>query len=109
MWCAEREIGYGEITVNIVCTYLLFLFNNKTPSGKDISSGALNKVRSSISFFMQYELPGLGTMMPVVRLFNYFYKARPNLPRYNITWDVGIVLRYLAQWHPKETLSLSRN
>ena len=108
MWCAERKIGYGEITVNNVCTYLLHLFNHKTPSGKDFSSGALNKIRSSIAFFVQYDLPGLGTMMPVVRLFNYFYRARPNVPRYNVTWDVGVVLRFLAQWHPKESLSLKR-
>ena len=47
-------------------------------------------------------------MMPVVRLFNYFYKTRPNLPRYQVTWDVGVVLRFLAQWHPKETLSLKQ-
>ena len=55
---------------------------------------------------MQYELSGLGTQMPVVRLFNYFYKARPNVPRYTVTWDVGVVLRFLAEWHPKESLSL---
>ena len=54
MWCAERQIGYGQITVDTVCTYLLFLFENKTPSGKDMSSGALNRIRSSISFFLQY-------------------------------------------------------
>ena len=103
LWCAEQEIGYGEITVNVVCKYLLHLFHHKTPSGKDYSSGALNRIRSSISFFVQYVIPGLGNMMPVVRLFNYFYKTRPNLPCYQVTWDVGVVLRFLAQWHPKET------
>ena len=46
--------------------------------------------------------------MPVVRLFNYFYKTRPCLPRYRVTWDVGIVLRFLAQWHPKESLTLKQ-
>ena len=96
MWYAERQIGYGQITVDTVCTYLLYLFENKTPSGKDMSSGALNRIRSSISFFLQYDFPGLGNQMPVVRLFNYFYKARPNLPRYRVTWDVGIVLRFFS-------------
>ena len=46
--------------------------------------------------------------MPVVRLFNYFYKSRPNFPRYMVTWDVGIVLKFLAKWHPKENLSLKQ-
>ena len=84
------------------------MFHDKTPSGIDFSSGALNKIRSSISFFMQYVLPGLGTLMPVVRLFNYFYKTRPCLPRYQTTWDVGVVLRFIAQWHPKESLTLKQ-
>ena len=57
---------------------------------------------------MQYVIRGLGTMMPVVRLFNYFYKARPCLPRYQVTWDVGVVLRFLAGWHPKESLTFKQ-
>lgn len=108
MWCCERQICYGTITVNSVCEFLLSLFNSKTPSGKDYTSGALNKVRSALSFFLQYDLPNLGREMPVVRLFNYFYKCRPTFPRYLVTWDVGIVLRFLAQWHPKESLSLKK-
>ena len=86
----------------------LFLFNSKTPSGKEYSSGALNKARSAISFFVQYSIPNLGQVMPIVRLFNYFYKSRPTFPRYLVTWDVGVVLRFLAQWHPKKSLSMKQ-
>ena len=108
MWCAERKVSYGEVTVDVICSYLLFLFRSKTPSGMDYSSGALNKIRSSLSFFLQYDLPGLGSKMPIVRLFNYFYKTRPCFPRYQTTWDVGLVLRFLAQWHPMESLTLKQ-
>ena len=107
-WCCEKQTHYGEITVNVICEYLLFLFNSKTPSGKDFSSGELNKVRSSLAFFLQYDIPKLGNEMPVVRLFNYFYKTRPNFPRYLVTWDVGLVLKFLAKWHPIENLSLKQ-
>ena len=48
VWCAERQISYGTITVNDICEFLLFMFKSKTPSGMDYSSGALNKLRSSI-------------------------------------------------------------
>ena len=107
MWCGERQIGYGQITVNVVCQYLLFLFNSKTPSGKDYSSGCLSNIRSSISFFVQNDIPRLGFNQALVKLFNYFHKMRPSLShRYNVTWDVGIVLKLLAKWHPKESLSL---
>ena len=108
MWNGERKIGYGEITVNVICEYLLFLFNSKTPSCKDYTSGALNKIRSAISFFLQYDIPKLGFEMPLVRLFNYFHKSRPSFPRYQVTWDVGVVLKFLAQWHPMRDLSLKK-
>ena len=108
MWCGERKIGYGEITVGDVSNYLLFLFNSKTSSGKDYTSEALNKIRSGISFFLQYDIPDLGFKKPISRLFTYFYKIRPVSHRYNVTWDVGIVLKFLAKWHPKEALSLKQ-
>ena len=108
MWCGGQKINYGEITVDVICRYLLFLFNKKTPTGKEFSSGALNKIRSSISFFVQYDIPDLGKRMPLVRLFNYFHKERPCLARYNATWDVGVVLKFLAGWHPMESLTLKQ-
>ena len=33
---------------------------------------------------------------------------RPEFPRYLVTWDVGVVLRFLAGWHPPEDLSLKQ-
>ena len=66
----------------------------------------LNSVRSAISFFTQHSSLNLGTDITVSRLFRYFYRERPMLPRYLITWDVGKLLNFLAQWHPANTLSL---
>ena len=108
MWCGERQIGYGQVTVNVISKYLLFLFKSKTPFGKVYSSEALSKIRSAIAFFMQYDIPRLGFNISLVRLFNYFNKARPSFARYIVTWDVGIVLNFLAKWHPKESLSLKQ-
>ena len=105
MWCGERKIGYGQITVSVVCSYLLFLFNSKNPSGKAFPSGALNNARSAISFFVKYKIPRLGFQPPVVMLFNYFHKRNPSFPRYPVTWDVSMVLKFLANWHPKESLT----
>ena len=108
MWCGREQNSSSEVSVNSVCKYLLHLFNSKTPSGREYTSSHLNKIRSAISFFAQYSVPQLGSKMPVVRLFNYFHKQRPVFPRYRATWDVGQVLRFLAGWHPKESLSLKR-
>ena len=34
------------------------------------------------------------------------YTPRPALPRYNVTWDVNVVLKYLKGLSPLESLSL---
>ena len=70
------------------------------------TGAALNTIRSAISFFVQLDLPNLGYDPIMVRLFRYFYLERPNFPRYVVTWDVGRVLHFLAEWHPAATLSI---
>lgn len=85
---------------------MLFLFNSKTCTGTDYSGNALNVYRSALSFFLKLEIPDLGYNPVVTRLFTFFYKTRPNFPKYVVTWDVGIVVRFLAGWHPASSLSL---
>ena len=88
--------------------YLLFLFSNGSPSGKTLNGASLNTIRSSLSFFLQYDIPDLGYDMSITRLFKYFYFERPSFPRYVVTWDVGKVLNFLASWHPANTLSIKQ-
>ena len=44
----------------------------------------------------------------VSRLFKYFEKKRPTVPRYSVTWDVNSVLAFLKSWHPIKELSLKQ-
>ena len=101
-WFNSGEIGDGSLSINVVCRYLLYLFNLGT------KSGMLNSIRSAISFFTQHSSLHLGTDFTVSRLFKYFYRERPMLPRYLVTWDVGKLLNFLAQWHPANSLSLKQ-
>ena len=55
---------------------------------------------------MQYDIPDLGYDITLTRLFKSFYLERPSFPRYIVTWDVGLVLRFLASWHPASTLDM---
>ena len=71
-------------------------------------SGYLNIVRSSISFFTQHSSLKLGSDIVVGRLFRYFYKERPKFPRFIVTWDVGVMLKFLARWHPIASLSMQQ-
>ena len=85
-----------------MCRYLLYLFNLGT------KSGMLNSIRSAISFFTQHSSLNLGSDMTVSRLFKFFYKERPMFPRYLVTWDVGKLLKFLAAWHPVNSISLKQ-
>ena len=90
------------MSVDLVCRYLLYLFNLGT------KSGMLNSIRSAISFFTQHSMLQLGSNITVTRLFKYFYRERPMMPRYLVTWDVGKLLNFLAQWHPADSLTLKQ-
>ena len=50
----------------------------------------------------------MGFKVPVVRIFSYFHQCRPIVSRYRTTWNVGLVLKFLAQLHPKEALTLKQ-
>ena len=73
-----------------------------------MNGAALNTIRSSLSFFLQYDIPDLGYDITITRLFKYFYLERPSFPRYVVTWDVGKVLRFLASWYPANSLDMKQ-
>ena len=84
------------------------MFNSGSLSGSTYTGDALNTFRSALSFFLKLDFPNLGYDVRITRLFSSFYKLRPSFPRYVVTWDVGIVLRFLAAWHPPSSLSLKQ-
>ena len=86
----------------------MFLFNSGSSAGTTYSSDALNNFRSSLSFFFKLDFPDLGYDARITRMFGSFYRLRPTFPRYVVTWDVGVVLRFLAGWHPPSSLSLKQ-
>ena len=107
-WFHRKPYCYSKITVNVISKYLLFLFKNGSHSGKTLTGASLNAIRSSISFFVQYDIPNLGYDITITRLFKYFYNERPSFPRYTTTWDVGKVLNFIASWHPAASLSMKQ-
>ena len=42
------------------------------------------------------------------RLFKFFFRKRPQQPRYLVTWDVNKLLTFLQSWHPISSLSLKQ-
>ena len=96
-----RKIPDGNISVNYVGMYLLKLFN------ENFSYSSLNSVRSGLSFFLSHKFD-LGSNAYISRLFKYFFKVRPSLPRYLVTWDVNKLLVFLKTWHPIAELTLEQ-
>lgn len=64
--------------------------------------GTLNSCRSALALLMGNNL---GEDDRVKRYFKGIFRLRPPLPKYEITWDTSIVINYLSQFYPNETLS----
>ena len=107
-WYHKWKTNYSAITVNDVSDFLIFLFNSKNNSGNNYSVDTINTYRSAIAYFVQFDIPNLGFDVAILRLFQSFHQQRPSLPRYLVTWDVGIVLKFFASWHPPSALSLKK-
>ena len=84
------------------------MFKKGSPTGRTLNAGSLNTVRSSLAFFLKYDLPGLGYDITITQMFRYFYLSRPTFTKYIVTWDVGKVLKFLASWHPASSLSIKQ-
>ena len=73
-----------------------------------LSASTLKFVRSSISFFLRESHKEIIDSSLVSRLLKSFEKTRPTVPRYAVTWDVNIVLRFLKTWFPHRGISLKQ-
>lgn len=67
----------------------------------------INTARSALSSFLQLEdCVSVGSHPLVRRFMKGVFNLRPSLPRYNVTWDVNIVLKFLKKLTPISSLSL---
>ena len=89
------------MSIDIICQFLINLFN------QNYSYSSLNTARSALSFFFSHKID-LGSNEDVSRLFKFFFRKRPSLPRYLVTWDVDKLLTFLKSWHPIQQLSLQQ-
>lgn len=67
------------------------------------SYGSLNCLRSAISLVSKEKI---GDSPIITRFLRGVYKLKPSVPRYKGTWDVAVVLEYLAKLYPLKDLSL---
>ena len=100
-FCHEREIDVFDPNVNNVLAFLTKLYND------GLSYSALNTARCALSSFLQLNnTVNIGSHNLVRRFFKGVFTLRPALPKYNVTWNVDVVLTYLKGQEPLESLSL---
>ncbi len=73
-----------------------------------VGYSAINTAKSAVSSFLNVssEAPQLGNNPIVKRFMAGVFNQRPALPRYNVPWDVSVVLNYLRTQTPVRNLTL---
>ena len=100
-FCSKKQINPFKANINNVLSFLTDLFK----SGLGYSS--INTARCALSsYFSLDNSVNISSNVLVKRVMKGVYTPRPALPRYNVTWDVNVVLKYLKGLSPLESLSL---
>ncbi|RVE41599.1 hypothetical protein evm_013747 [Chilo suppressalis] len=98
IFCKNDNVDPLSSTVPTVISFLTQKFN------EGLSYSSLNSMRSAISLILGSQL---GSDERITRFFRGIYKLRPKTPRYEDIWDPDIVLNYLSDLFPNDSLSLS--
>ena len=57
----------------------------------------MNTARSSLSTFINIDGEPVGQHPVITRFMKGVFNIKPALPKYNFTWDVGVVITYLSE------------
>lgn len=101
-FCCERKVDPLFYDEAIVVEFLTFMFRNGS------SYSAINTARSALSCFI-VNIYGItiGNSLLVKRLMKGIFELRPPIPRYNVIWDVNIVLDYLKNFPSDKDIPLN--
>ena len=100
-YCSQRQINLFSAPIEHGINFLAELYQT------GIGYSALNTARcalSTVCFTSKHYTFGQHPL--VCRFIKGIFECRPYLPRYQETWDVTVVLAYLAKLGPPEKLSM---
>lgn len=98
-YCCLNNVDFYNVKISSLLDFLTQCYQSGS------SYGSLNSHRSAISLI---SLNAIGSDEKLKRFFKGVFKMRPTFPRYNITWDPNIVLDYLSNQYPNDSLSLEQ-
>ncbi|XP_046570164.1 uncharacterized protein LOC124278507 [Haliotis rubra] len=88
-FCCERGINSISPSLNDGLSFLELLYQ------KGLSYSAINSARSALSSVVKVDNVQFGQHHLVIRFMKGIFNLRPSFPRYNVTWNVSVVLQYL--------------
>jgi site-specific recombinase XerD len=86
-YCGKYNLDPYEASIPFILKFLSECFETGA------SYGTLNSSRSALSLILG---PKIGTDDRIKRLMKGIYRSKPPKPKYNSTWDPGVVLNYLV-------------
>ena len=102
LFCDERKSNPFHPLINDVLEFLLKLFKRFK-----LGYSSLNMARSALSTFICINDIPVGQHPLVKRFMRSVFNKRPSLPKYNVTWDVTLVLNYLKTLSPVKYISVA--
>lgn len=100
-FCVKRQIDSFKASNSIVLQFLTELFQ------KGLGYSAINTARSALSSVLDCgKVNSIGNDPLICRFMKGVYNKRPTLPRYEVTWDVDVMLKFLCTLSPVNMLTL---
>lgn len=96
-FCKSNNVNFFKASISELLRFLTTQFHNGA------SYATLNCFRSALSLIVGKEK---GTNECVGRFLKGVFRTRPNFPKYQNTWNPSLVLDYLSNQYPNESLSL---
>ncbi|XP_046546323.1 uncharacterized protein LOC124256363 [Haliotis rubra] len=101
LFCTQKDADPFSPPLRIGLDFLVELYKS------GLSYSAVHTARAALSSVIVLENSIVFGQHPkVVRLMKVIFNLRPALPRYNVTWDVGIVLNYIKSLDVSESLKM---
>lgn len=96
-YCHNKGINFCDSNT----TQLLKFLTEKFQAGASYST--LNSHRSALSILLGQDITCNDN---IKRFFKGIYRLKPPAPKYNTTWDPNLVLNYLADYFPNDSITL---
>lgn len=99
IFCKNNSVNIFHPSIPNILDFLSELYCN---GGQ---YGSLNSCRSALSLLLG---PNIVSDNRIERFFKGVFRLRPPKPKYDVTWDTGLVLDFLKTQYPNEDITLEQ-